>query len=186
MRDGTPPMRLMDADERRRWWLGHWRLAVPALTCLGLLLLMTMPLASAVPLFPELGLLGIFGWATFQPRLMPPWVAFLIGLVADLLFAQPLGVNATLFAVAAGFVRWFEVRYGHHAHGFDWGVAAALVAAFEIGSWLLMDLAGQPIALVSLGWQWLTSLLAYPAVAALCGLVQRRALGAARPESAFP
>lgn len=173
----APPLRLMDARERRRWWLGHWRLGVPALTCLGLLLLMTMPLPLPMPVFPELGLIGIFVWATFQPRLMPPWLAFLVGLVADLLFAQPLGVNATLFAVVAGFVRWFERRYGHHGHGFDWAMAMAVVAGFELGSWALMDLAGQPLALAPLGWQWLTSLMAYPAVTALAGLVQRRFLG---------
>lgn len=177
----APPLRLMSPAERRRWWLGHWRLAVPALTSLALLLLMTMPLPLPLPVFPELGLIGVFVWATFQPRLMPPWVAFLIGLAADLMFAQPLGVNATLFACVAGFVRWFELRYGHHAHGFDWAMALALVAVFELGSWALMDLAGQPMALAPLGWQWLTSVLAYPVVAALIGRIQRRVLGAGGP-----
>jgi len=174
----APPLRLMSGAERRRWWLGHWRLAVPAVSSLFLLLFMTMPLPLPLPIFPELGLIAIFVWATFQPSLMPPWAAFLIGLVADLLFAQPLGVNATLFALIAGFVRWFEVRYGHHAHIFDWALALALVAGFEIGSWLLMDLGGQPTALAPLGWQWLTSLLAYPAVSALCGRLQRTILAA--------
>ena len=174
--DQAPPLRLMNADERRRWWLSHWRLAVPALSSLFLLLMMTLPLPLPLPLFPELGLMAIFVWATFQPRLMPPWVAFLIGLVADLLFAQPLGVNATLFALIAGFVRWFEQRYGNHAHGFDWALAMALVAGFELGSWLLMDIAGQPMTLAPLGWQWLTSLLAYPGVTAFCGQIQRRTL----------
>jgi len=182
----TPPLRLMDPAERRQWWFSHWRLAVPALTSLFLLLLMTAPLPLPLPVFPELGLLGIFVWATFQPRLMPPWVAFLIGLVADLLFAQPLGVNATLFALAAGFVRVFERRYGHHAHGFDWAMAVAVVAGFELGSWALMDLAGQPMALGPLGWQWLTSLLAYPVVTALCGRIQRRALAGLPLENVFP
>ncbi|WP_439532368.1 rod shape-determining protein MreD [Polymorphobacter sp.] len=176
----------MDAAERRRWWLSHWRLAVPALTTLFLLWVMTAPLPLPLPLFPELGVLAIFVWATFQPRLMPPWVAFVLGLVADMLFAQPLGVNATLFALTAGFVRAFERRYGHHAHGFDWAMAVAVVAGFELGSWLLMDLAGRPMALAPLVWQWLTSLLAYPAVAAFCGHAQRRALGMASPANVFP
>jgi rod shape-determining protein MreD len=172
----APPLRLMNATERRLWWFGHWRLIVPALTSLSLLLLMTAPLPLPLPVFPELGLIAIFVWASFQPRLMQPWIAFLIGLVADMLFAQPLGVNATLFALTAGFVRWFEARYGHHGHNFDWALAVAVVAAFELGSALLMDLAGAPIALAPLGWQWFTSLLAYPPVAALCGAVQRRTL----------
>ncbi len=177
MARNAPPWRLMNAAERRRYWWGHWRLAVPAGSTLLLVLVMTAPLVVPVPVFPQLALLGVFVWATFQPGLMPPWVAFLIGIVADLLFAQPLGVNATLFAAAAGFVRFFESRYGHHAHGFDWGVAAGLIIVFELLTWQLMGLAGKPVPLLPLGWQVLTSIAAYPLVVAFCAWAQRRAFG---------
>lgn len=173
----APPWRLMNAAERRRYWWGHWRLGVPAATTLLLLFAMTAPLLVPAPIFPQLGILGIFVWSMFQPGLMQPWIAFLLGLVADLLFGQPLGVNGTLFASAALFVRVFEWRYGHHAHGFDWGVASALIVAFELLTWQLMALAGKPVPLVPLGWQLLTSIAAYPAVVWLCGRVQRAAFG---------
>ncbi len=174
----APPWRLMNAAERRRYWWGHWRLGVPAGVTLALVFVMTLPLVVPVPVFPQLALIGIFVWTTFQPGLMPPWVAFLVGLVADLLFGQPLGINATLFAAAAAFVRLFEARYGHHAHGFDWGMAALLVVAFELLTWQLMALAGVPVPLLPLGWQVVTSVVAYPLVVALCAWVQRRAFGA--------
>jgi rod shape-determining protein MreD len=173
----VPPWRLMNAAERRRYWWGHWRLGVPAATTMGLLLLMTAPLLVPAPVFPHLGLLAIFVWSTFQPGLMPSWAAFLIGLVADLLFGQPLGVNATLFAIAASFVRVFENRFGRHAHGFDWGVAAAVILAFELLTWQLMALAGKPVPLAPLGWQALTSIIAYPAVVWLCGMAQLKSFG---------
>lgn len=172
-----PLWHLMNAAERRRFWWGHWRLAVPAATTLLLMVMMTAPLVEPLPMFPQLALLGIFIWSTFQPGLMPPWVAFLIGLVADLLFAQPMGVNATLFAGAAIFVRFFETRYGHHAHAFDWKVAGGLIIAFEIMTWQLMALAGSPVPLAPLGWQVLTTVAAYPIVVAFCGMIQRRAFG---------
>ncbi len=173
----APPWRLMNAAERRRYWWGHWRLTVPFVTTLLLVLVMTAPLLVPAPVFPQVALLGIFVWATFQPGLMPPWLAFVLGLVADLLFAQPLGVNATLFAATAGFVRLFEARYGHHAHGFDWAVAAAVIIAFEAGTWGLMSLAGRPIPPLPLGWQALTSSIVYPIVVAFCGRIQRLAFG---------
>lgn len=172
----APPWRLMNAAERRTYWLGHWRLGVPAGVSLGLVFLMTAPVLVPAPVLPCAGLLGVFVWTTFQPGLMPPWAAFLIGAVADLLLAQPLGVNATLFAAAAAFVRAFEARYGHHTHGFDWGMAALLVVAFELATWQAMALAGQPVPLAPLGWQVLTSIAAYPLVVWLCGVVQRRVL----------
>ncbi len=177
MNRNVPPWRLMNAAERRRYWWGHWRLGVPAATTLGLLFLMTAPLLMPAPVFPQLGVLAIFVWATFQPALMPAWAAFLIGLVADLLFGQPLGVNATLFAATAAFVRVFEVRYGQHAHGFDWGIAAAVILGFELLTWQCMALAGKPVPLAPLGWQALTSIIAYPAVVWLCGMAQRSAFG---------
>ncbi|KAB7643905.1 rod shape-determining protein MreD [Polymorphobacter fuscus] len=174
---GAPPLRLMSATERRRYLFGYWRVLVPALVVLGLLFAMTAPLLTPVPVFPQLGLLGIFVWATFQPGLMPPWVAFLLGLVADLLFAQPLGVNATLFATTAGFVRVFESRYGHHAHDFDWGMASLVVTVAAFLGAQLMALAGRPVPLPPLAWQVVTSIIAYPLVVWLCAYVQRRAFG---------
>lgn len=173
----VPPLRLMSPHERRRFWLGYWRMAVPAFSVVLLLLFANAPLPISLPLMPPLGLLGVFVWTTFQPGLMPPWLAFLLGLVADLLLAQPFGVNATLFAAVAGFVRWFELRYGHHAIGFDWAMAAAIVAAHALLTTQLMALASHPVPLAPLVWQWLTALLAYPAVVAFCGRLQRAAFG---------
>lgn len=178
---GAPPLRLMNARERRRYVFGYWLTAVPALTVLGLLWLMTAPLLLPVPVFPQLGLLGIFVWATFQPGLMPPWLAFVLGTVADLLFAQPIGVNATLFAMTAAFVRVFESRYGHHGHRFDWGLASLVVIVFSLLTAQLMALAARPVPLLPLAWQVLTSIIAYPMVVWLCAAIQRRAYGPGRP-----
>jgi rod shape-determining protein MreD len=171
----------MNAAERRQFCFGHWRLAVPALTTLLLVFAMTAPLIVSVPVFPHLALLSVFVWATFQRGLMPPWLAFLIGLVADLLFATPLGINATLFALTAAFVRTFEGRYGQHAHGFDWGLATVTIVVFQLLTWQLMALAGRPVPLQPMLWQVVTSIVAYPVVVAICAAVQRRALGIVVP-----
>jgi len=178
---GAPPLRLMNARERRRYMFGYWRVAVPALSVLGLLWLMTAPLLLPVPVFPQLGLLAIFIWATFQPGFMPPWLAFLLGIVADLLFAQPIGVNATLFAGTAAFVRVFEARYGHHAHGFDWGIASVIVVVTSVAGAQLMALAARPVPIAPLFWQVLTSIIAYPLVVWLCAAIQRSAFGPGGP-----
>ena len=174
---GAPPLRLMTRSERRHYLLGYWRVLIPSLTVVALLLVMTLPLMVPVPVFPQLGMLGIFVWAAFQPKLMPPWAAFVLGVVADLLFAQPIGINATLFAGTAVFVRVFEARYGHHGHDFDWGVASLVITVFAVLTVQLMHLAGQPVPLLPMAWQVGTSIIAYPAVVYVCALVQRRSIG---------
>ncbi len=173
----NPPFRLMTPHERRRYWVGYWRIGVPALTAILAIMAMTAPLPLALPAFPQLGLLVIFVWAILQPALMPPAVAFVVGAVADALFGQPIGVNATLFALAAGFVRLFERRVGQHGHMFDWGVATVLVTVFELLTTQLMALAGRPVPLAPQLWQALTTIAAYPAIVWLVARIQRRVFG---------
>ncbi len=172
----VPPWRLMTAAERRRYWIGYWRLAVPVVTALVLVWVMAAPLLLPVPVMPQLALLAVFVWSAFIPLLMPPWLAFLIGLAADLLYGQPVGLDATLFAATAAFVQMFEARYGRHAYGFDWGVASAIAAVHAVLVYWLMMFAGQPIPFVPQLWQILTTTAAYPIIVWLCGRLQARAL----------
>ena len=173
----APPWRLMSAGERRRYWLGYWRLGVPALTSLGLLVLMTAPLLLPAPVMPQLGLLSVIVWAVFQPSLMPPWVAFLLGLAADLLFAQPIGLDALLFAVTAVLIQLYRARYSARSHGNDWGLALGLAAAHGVIGWQLLAFAGRPVPFAPQLWQIASTAAAYPAVAWLCARVQQRTFG---------
>ncbi|MEI6486793.1 MAG: rod shape-determining protein MreD [Sphingomonadales bacterium] len=169
-----PPALLMSSAERRRWLLSTWRYAVPALASIAFLVLMLAPVPVSFPAMPHLALMGVLAWATLQPGLMPPWVAFLIGALADLLFAQPVGVNATLFAVATGLMRMSDRVFGRHGPTFDWALIAAVLLGVALATAPLMALAGQPTEVLPLLWQWATSVLAWPLVARICAAIQRR------------
>lgn len=176
-----PPSLLMSADEKRRWLLSTWRYGVPAAISMLLLLLMLAPLPLEVPAMPQLGLMAMLAWALLQPALMPPWVAFLVGGVADLLFGQPLGVNATSFALAAGTMRLVAPVMGRNGLMFDWLAVAVLLLAFMLLTGPLMALAGRPTEVLPLLLQWLTSVLAWPLLARGCAALQRR-LAATAPQ----
>ena len=166
--------RLRSPTDRLRWLVASWRGLVPATSILFLLFLMTAPIVLPWPGLPELGLLGVFVWATFQPGLMPPWVAFVLGLVADLLFGLPFGVEAMLFALTALFVRVFESRFGRHRFGFDWMILA-LVAVLNAGlGCLLLGFAGVDTPLRPLMIQAATTTATYPLVVLFCARLQRR------------
>lgn len=167
------PYRLLSPDDRVRFWAGLAQRSLPGLSTLLLTALMTLPVFASFPLLPHLALLGVFIWATFQPGLMPPWVAFVLGIVADLLLGLPLGVNATLLPLVTIFVRTFEARYGHHSYGFDWMVVAAVVLVYELATWQLLGFTGNHGPFAPLLIQAATTVLAYPAVILFCARIQR-------------
>lgn len=175
-----PPALLMTPEERRRWLLSTWRYGVPVLTSVLLLVLMLAPLPLSVPAMPHLALMGVLVWAMLQPGLMPPWLAFCIGALADLLFGQPVGVNATLFAVATGVMRATGRVFGRHGSLFDWLLVAGVLLGFALLTGPLMALAGRPTPVLPLLWQWLTSVAAWPLVVRLCAAIQRK-LAASAP-----
>lgn len=168
------PYRLLEPGERMRVWSGQAQRVVPGLVTLVLITAMTVPVFASAPVLPHLGVLCVFVWATFQPGLMPPWLAFLLGGVADLLFGLPLGVNATLLAATALFVRVFEAKFGHHRYGFDWLLAAAVIVVFEALQWRMLAFTGVDGPLMPLMIQAATTIIAYPAIVLLCARVQRR------------
>lgn len=174
-----PPVRLMSPDERRRWLLSTWRYAVPALVSAALVLVMLAPLPLPVPAMPQLGLMAVLAWAMLQPALMPPWAAFFIGALADMLLGMPLGLNATLFALATGAMRLIDAGMGERGHGFDWAVAGVMLLAVLLLTGPLMALAGQPVPMAPLLWQLPASLLMWPLVVRFCADVQRRLVASA-------
>ena len=169
-----PPALLMTPQERRRWLLSTWRYAVPTLTSMALLVLMVAPLPLSVPAMPQLGLMAVLAWALLQPRLMPPWLAFMVGAFADLLVGLPVGVNATAFALCAGAMRLLAPLFGRNGLMFDWLLVCGLLLLFALLVAPMMALAGRPVPFLPLVLQWLTSILSWPLVALLCAAIQRR------------
>lgn len=168
------PYRLLGPADRMRWWQTQVERVVPGVVTIVLVAAMTLPLFASAPVLPHLGLLGVFVWATFQPGLMPPWLAFVIGAACDILFGVPLGVNATLLPAVALFVRVIEARYGTHSYAFDWLLAAGVIVVFEIVQWWLLAFAGTSGPLTPLLVQAATTVLAYPAIVLLFASIQRR------------
>ncbi|MGI4879161.1 MAG: hypothetical protein ACRYG4_16925 [Janthinobacterium lividum] len=170
----TAPYRLLAWSERARWWTAQVQRGVPALVTLVLIVTMTVPVFAGAPALPHLGLLGVFVWTTFQPGLMPPWCAFVLGGAADLLLGLPLGVNATLLPATSLFVRLFEARFGHHRYGFDWVLLAVVATVFELLTWRLLAFSGTHGPFAPLLIQVAATVVAYPAVVLLCAGIQLR------------
>lgn len=69
-------------------------------TMLVLVGMIRIPVPAYAPVAPNLTLISVYYWTIHRPDLMRPGVAFLIGLLQDLLIGGPLGVNALMLVVA--------------------------------------------------------------------------------------
>jgi rod shape-determining protein MreD len=150
------------------------RRMVPAGTVLISTLAMALPFPLAWGVMPNLALLFVIIWASLQPRLMPAWAAFGLGLFADLLFGNPIGVWALIFPVAMVAVRLGEERVEGHSLGVDWAFVSLLLLAGHLLCWQLMEFTGREAALLPLLTQAGVTILAYPVAAVLAGRIQRR------------
>ncbi len=147
---------------------------VPAAVTLALIVATTVPIFVSVPIMPDLGLLAVIVWASFQPRLMPPWLAFGVGAASDLVTGTPLGVGATLLPLVVVFVRLVDARFTSHRYAYDWLFTSAVIVGAAVVEWRLLAFAGVVGPLAPLLIRAATTILAYPAVVALAARVERR------------
>lgn len=150
------------------------RRMIPAGTVFLSLLAMALPLPLAWGVMPNIALLFVILWASIQPRLMPAWGAFLLGLSADLLFGAPVGIWAFLFAATVVVIRLIEASTEAHALLFDWVLAGLVATATHLLAWQLLRFLGSSPPLTPYLAQAALTALAYPPVAALAARIQLR------------
>jgi rod shape-determining protein MreD len=85
----------------------------------------------------NLALMSVFYWSVYRPDLLPPWAAFLIGLLQDILVGTPPGLNALVLLLARAMV----VSQGRVFRGKSflvmwWGFAMVALGA-QVLVWLL-------------------------------------------------
>jgi rod shape-determining protein MreD len=80
-----------------------WNMAPGALAA-ALLLFGFVPIGVGVlvTLAPMLVVMAVYYWSIYRPKLMPPWFAFLLGLLHDLMSGGPLGLTALLLLALRG------------------------------------------------------------------------------------
>jgi rod shape-determining protein MreD len=170
----TQPIHGLPGDERWATAVDRWRQLVPLLTCVAALFLMTIPVVTSGPSMPHLALLTVLVWGLFQPSLMPPHVAFVLGVLTDAVLATPLGINATLLPALALAIGALERRYGHRPYAVDWMLAGVLIVIYQYLTWKLLGFGGGELPFAPLLGQAATTLLGYPLAVAVIGRIQRR------------
>lgn len=122
---------------RMDMWVRHM---VPVAVTILLLLLTAVPtrLPGFAGIAPVLPMMGVYYWAIYRPDLLPAWMAFLIGVLYDIIAGTPLGVNALVLLLVQGVAAAQRKFFLGKSFLVAWW-AFGLLAAGAIGlSWLLV------------------------------------------------
>lgn len=143
-------------------WL---RQLVPFGATLILLLLAAMPtrLPGFAGIAPMLPLMGVTYWAIWRPDLLPAWVAFLVGLLTDVVGGTPLGVNALVLLLVQGLAasqRRFFLGKSFIVAWWGFGVLAA--GALGLCWFLVSVLRAVPVDPVAVTFEYLMTLGLFP------------------------
>jgi len=144
-----------------------------------------LPVSFTSGLLPPalLALMPLYFWCLVRPDLMPPWAAFALGLLQDLLSGMPPGVWAGSFiAVYAVVDRQRDSFAGLSGLGAILGFGVAALIA-NICAYLLVAFYFQKFPPVTpvLSMLVVTVVLYMPAVLVL-GVIHRRLVGASRTQ----
>lgn len=134
---------------------------------LVLLLILINALPSRLPGFaavvPLLPLIGVYYWSIYRPDLMPPALAFGLGLLNDVIAGTPLGVSSLVYLLAQGMTA--SQRRFFHGKPFRiawWGFGLVSAGAFAL-QWLLVSLLlGHTLEPRAVMFEFLMTLFFYP------------------------
>ena len=146
--------------------LDPWRwLGIPLIQALAATVLFGIPLRVFTlqlpePIFP---MAVVFAWAVIRPSVLAPVGVLLMGLFLDLFWGAPLGFWALCLMLAYGVVLAGRNMMAGQSRAILWAWYAIVTATAMAAGYLftMLDTNGMP-SLVSVGWQFLATILLYP------------------------
>lgn len=132
-----------------------------------------LPVISAAPVLPPLGLMMMLAWRLIRPGLLPLWAGFPLGLFDDLYSGQPFGSGILLFSVALIVIELIEIRFPWRNFWLDWLTATAIIVPYLAVSALVSGAKMTSVQLTVIIPQLLISIMIFPIVARMVALLDR-------------
>ena len=112
--------------------------AVSLLMTLASVIVWPLPYLGAV--MPPLAFIALYYWTSHRPDLFPAGIAFLLGILTDVINDLPLGVSALLFVLARQIILQQRRFFAGHSFFMLWSGFALLSTAMMLMEWILVDL----------------------------------------------
>lgn len=123
----------------KSWRLNRLLVALPGVLTVLLVFVGSVPIGVPFvgPMLPALGLIAVYVFAIQRPELMPHWLAFLVGLLQDLLSGGPLGLNALVLLAVQGFCSAQRRVLVGRTFVLNWAAFVLVALAAALASWLI-------------------------------------------------
>src|SRR3546814_7322190 len=123
-------------------------------------------------ILPDFGFALLIGWRLYRPDLLAPWAALPLGIAADILTDQPVGVSTTIWPATLLALAMIEPRFPMRDVRMDWVLAAAAIVAAKLLNWELLALAHSPLPLPPIIIGMVSTILFFPLLARLAAWME--------------
>ena len=132
-----------------------------------------LPVIASGPIIPPLSYMFLLAWRFLRPGLLPMWAGLPLGLFDDLYSGQPIGSGILLFSLTMIAIDLIELRFPWRAFRQDWLLAALFITLYLLLTALFSGASLSLIQLSLIGPQLALSILLFPIVASIVGLLDR-------------
>src|SRR3546814_4423692 len=106
--------------------------------------------------------------------MVAPWAGLPLGIVADILTGQPVGVSATVWPLALLALAIIEPRFPLRDQRMDWALAAAAIILGKLIAYKLLALVNLPLPFAPVLTGMICTVLFFPILARLAAWTERQ------------
>ena len=131
------------------------------------------PMIAQAPIMPPLGFMTLLAWRQLRPGLLPVWAGLPLGIVDDAFSGQVFGSAILLWSITLIALDVIEMRFPWRGFITDWLVASAFILGCLLLGLLIANQTGGATSVLMILPQMLVSVLCYPVIGRMVGLVDR-------------
>jgi len=131
------------------------------------------PVIASAPVMPPLAFMTLLGWRMLRPSLLPIWAGLPLGAWDDLYSGQPFGSAIVLWSAAMLAMDVIDERFLWRGFHQDWLAATVLLSGYLLLASAIAGLAAHYLLPLTIGPQWLMTIIVFPVVNRLVALLDR-------------
>jgi len=131
------------------------------------------PVIASAPVIPPFAFMTLLAWRMLRPSFLPVWAGLPLGAWDDLFSGQPFGSAIVLWSAAMLAMDVIDERFLWRGFRQDWLAAAVLLSAYLVLASGLAGIAAHYPLPLTIGPQWLMTVVLFPVVNRLVALLDK-------------